>query len=244
MLKNTNSTNPIISFDHVGKSFGAEKTVALRDVSFSVAEGEFACLVGLSGSGKSTILKIIAGLESADEGTVQRPDHISMVFQNGALLPWLNVFENVALGLRAKNTPEHKVKTECLKYIDMIGLSEYADRHPHELSGGQRQRVGIARALAVDPKVLLLDEPFSSLDIRTTEELHKDLMQIWKDTNKTIVMVSHLIEEAVTLAEQVLLVKDFTIFKTFQINLPRPRREQETDFMHQVQLIRKEFFVK
>jgi len=165
-----------------------------------------------------------------------------MVFQSGALFPWLNVFENVALGLRAKNVDDKKVEIICDKYIEMAGLAGFEEKFPHELSGGQKQRVGLARALAVEPKVLLLDEPFSALDTGTTEELHKDLIKIWQQTKKTIVMVSHSIEEAVTLADRIMLMKAGVVEKTFSITLPRPRREQESDFMHDVQTIRKKFF--
>ena len=244
MEKNLNltNTNAVITFSSVGKYFKTKENVGLSDVSFSVASGEFVCLVGLSGSGKSTILRIIAGLEKESSGTVVVPENSSMVFQNGALLPWLSVFDNVALGLRALHTNEHVVTTEVAKYITMMGLDDFIHKYPRELSGGQRQRVGIARALAVNPNVLLLDEPFSALDIKTTEELHKDLIKIWQDTKKTIVMVSHSIEESVTLAERVILIKNHTLSKIFPITVARPRREQEASFMHQVEEIRKEFF--
>jgi len=243
MENDLNSTNnSIIVFKDVKKYFNPETDIALNDVSFSVERGEFVCLVGLSGSGKSTILKIIAGLEKQSSGTVNIPPDISMVFQNGALFPWLSVFDNVAFGLRARHAKETFVKEETQKYIEMMGLTLFAQKYPRELSGGQRQRVGIARALAMNPSVLLLDEPFSALDIKTTEELHKDLLKIWQETKKTIVMVSHSIEESVLLAERVILIKNHTISKIFPISIPRPRREQEASFMHQIQEIRKGFF--
>jgi NitT/TauT family transport system ATP-binding protein len=243
MENDLNSTKkPIIVFEDVEKRFNNDTEIALRDVSFSIMPGEFVCLVGLSGGGKSTILKIIAGLEKQSRGTVEIPPDISMVFQNGALFPWLSVFDNVALGLRAKHTEEHIVQKQVRTYIELMGLADFAGKYPRELSGGQRQRVGIARALAVDPSVLLLDEPFSALDVKTTEELHKDLLAIWQKTKKTIVMVSHSIEESVTLAERIVFVKDHTIRKIFSVSVARPRREQEQTFMHQVQEIRKEFF--
>lgn len=242
-------TEPIIKFENVSKKFD-EKEMALRDASFAVAPGEFVCIIGPSGGGKSTILKIIAGLEPSTSGIVTKPKNISMVFQNGALLPWLTAQENVALGLRGKMMGAHRpvsiseemIHDVCKKYLAMMGLAEFAAKYPRELSGGQRQRVGIARALAVRPAVLLLDEPFSALDPKSTEELHKDLIKIWADTKTTIVMVSHLIEEAVTLAEKIILMKNFTIDRTFTISLPRPRRENETGFAHEVSEIRREFF--
>ena len=134
------------------------------------------------------------------------------------------------------------MRATALQYIAMTGLSGFEQKYPRELSGGQRQRVGIARALAVDPSVLLLDEPFSALDPKTTEELHKDIINIWRDTKKTIVMISHLIEEAVSLADQVLLIKNHTNAKTFTIDLSRPRRDSEMEFSREVSKIRTEFF--
>jgi NitT/TauT family transport system ATP-binding protein len=232
----------LIEFFKIVKTYPGNPAPSLSEVSFNVLEGEFFCIVGPSGCGKSTVLKIIADLEKINSGEVKKPQEVSMVFQSGALLPWLNVYENVAFGLRAKNAPDKKILEECAKYIEMTGLSEFAAKYPRDLSGGQRQRVGIARALAVDPQVLLLDEPFSALDTVTTEDLHKDLLKIWHQTKKTIVMVSHSIEEAVNLADRVMLMKAGRIQQIFEIKLPYPRREQEAGFMHDVQNIRKKFF--
>ena len=243
-MQNDSNSNNIIVFDGVSKTFddGAGRETALRDVSFAVQKGEFACLIGPSGGGKSTILRLIAGLAAPTGGTITKPEHISMVFQAGALLPWLTVAENVAFGLRAKDVPEKKIASAIVDYVSMVGLAGMEGKYPRELSGGQRQRVGIARALAVEPDVLLLDEPFSALDPKTTEELHKDVIAIWTQTKKTIVMVSHLIEEAVSLADQVILIKDRTVDHIFAIDLPRPRRENEAAFAHEVMQVRKEFF--
>lgn len=229
----------IISFKNVIKEFDHVK--ALNDLTFEVEPGSLFCMVGPSGCGKSTVLKIIAGLDKQTSGEVIKPNDVAMVFQNAALFPWLNVFDNVAFGLKGKKDP-HIAKSKTLKYIEMTGLKDFEYKFPHELSGGQRQRVGIARALAVNPQVLLLDEPFSALDTGTTEELHKDLLNIWKATNKTIVMVSHSIEEAVTLADKIMLMKAGRCEQIFTITLPRPRREQEALFMRDVQIIRKKFF--
>jgi NitT/TauT family transport system ATP-binding protein len=247
-----NDINDIIVFEKVSKIYEPGNEVALRDVSFSVARGKFFCIIGPSGGGKSTILKLIAGLEKESSGNITKPSQISMVFQAGALLPWLSVFENIALGLRAKKIKgkgtEKKKETERMitltveKYIEMVGLKGMEEKYPRDLSGGQRQRVGIARALAVDPEVLLLDEPFSALDPKTTEELHKDVLKIWNETKKTIVMVSHSIEEAVSLADDILLIKNYTVDHTFAVNLPRPRQENEETFAHEVMQIRREFF--
>jgi NitT/TauT family transport system ATP-binding protein len=240
---------PVIVFDKVSKIFdeaNAVKEVALRDASFSVRKGEFLCIIGPSGGGKSTILKIIAGLERETSGRVTKPEHISMVFQSGALFPWMTVFDNVALALEMKGAEQRTnsamIKATAEKYIEMVGLASMVEKYPRDLSGGQRQRVGIARALATDPDVLLLDEPFSALDPKTTEELHQDLIKIWTATGKTIVMVSHLIEEAVSLADQILLIKNYTVEHTFLITLTRPRRENEAAFVHEVIGVRHEFF--
>ena len=231
----------MIEFKKVDKIYKGGSR-ALTDVNFKVKGGEFFCIVGASGCGKSTILKIIAGLEEATSGKVKKPKAVSMVFQSGALLPWLSVYENVALGLKAWDEDEKKVWAESQKYIEMVGLTEFVEKYPRDLSGGQRQRVGLARALAVSPEVLLLDEPFSALDTYTTEELHKDLIKIWKQTKKTIVMVSHSIEEAVSLGDRIMLMKAGRVEEIFEINFPYPRREQAAGFMHDVQQIRKKFF--
>ena len=235
---------PIIELQNVSKTYTGEKTAAISNVSFSIMPGEFVCLIGASGGGKTTILKLIAGLESQSAGTIHKPDVVAMSFQLGALFPWLSVFENVALGLRGK----HMHEVEVLRIVDRelrnVNMLAYKDKHPADLSGGQRQRVGIARALAVDPAVLLLDEPFSALDPVMTAELHDDLVRIWRQTKKTIVMVSHVIEEAVSLADRVILVKGGAIEQIFKIDLAYPRREQEAAFMHDVQKIRREFFKK
>jgi ABC-type nitrate/sulfonate/bicarbonate transport system ATPase subunit len=259
------TNNKIISFENVTKIYRPLRETALLNVNFSVAVGEFVCLIGASGGGKTTILKIIAGLEKQTFGVVKKPDNVSMVFQSGAVLPWLSVFDNIALPLQVEKESQknsatsaenqenkiarksaEKTNSEIKKIVDeqmrIMGLTEFSQKLPSALSGGQRQRVGIARALAVNPDVLLLDEPFSALDAKTTFELHADLLKIWKETGKTIVMVSHLIEEAVSLASRVLLVKNKKIAREFPINFPYPRREQQENFMSEVTKIRKEFF--
>jgi NitT/TauT family transport system ATP-binding protein len=234
--------NNSIEFDSVSKIYPDGTRPAVHDIRFSVNDGEFVCLIGASGCGKSTILKMIAGIESPTSGILKKPQEVAMTFQSGALFPWLSVFDNVAMGLRAMNVLESAVHTEVKKYIELTKLTGFEKIYPAQLSGGQRQRVGIARALAVNPKVLLLDEPFSALDAKTTAELHDDLIDIWRTTQKTIVMVSHLIEEAVSLADRVILMKEGTIAKIYPISFSYPRREQAMDFTHKVLEIRKDFF--
>ncbi len=232
----------LIEFKDVGKVYPQERTPAIHNISFSVPGGEFLCLIGPSGCGKTTVLKLIAGLETPTTGSIKKPEKVAMAFQNGALFPWLTVFENVALGLRVKGTAQAEVTHAVERELRATSMLAFHDKYPVDLSGGQRQRVGIARALAVDPAVLLLDEPFSALDPKTTAELHEDLTRIWNETKKTIVMISHLIEEAVGLAQRVILMRGGTIDSEYPITIPHPRHEQGAEFMRDVQRIRKEFF--
>lgn len=233
--------NPI-EFNKVYQTYekGSTKYV-VQNFSISVAKGEFFCIIGPSGCGKSTVLKLIAGLEKPALGEIIRPSHVGMVFQTGALLPWLTVNDNVAFAAKMKGFDQDKVMELTDKYLRMVGLEFFKNRYPRELSGGQRQRVGIARALSVESEVLLLDEPFSALDPLTTAELHKDLLQIWQKTGKTIIMVSHLIEEAVALADRIAIMKDGKLKATISINLKRPRNENQKKFVPEVQKIMKLF---
>ncbi len=240
MHNDSDSTN-VITFDKVTKFYEGELSPALRSISFDVQRGEFVCIIGASGCGKSTVLKLIAGLEQASSGGVKRPESITMCFQAGALLPWLTVFENVAFGLRNRGIVGDELKSAVDRELRAVKMQECAHKYPSELSGGQRQRVGIARALAVNPSVLLLDEPFSALDAKTTAELHDDILSIWKETKKTIVMVSHVIEEAVSLADRVILMREGSVDSIYPISLPYPRREND-GFHHDVMKIRKDFF--
>lgn len=233
--------NKVIQLQDVAKTYDGIHHPALNHINFIGFEGEFVVLVGPSGCGKSTLVKLIAGLEKESEGIVMRPDKVSMVFQSGALFPWLTVSENVEIVLEAKGVSMAQRRRKTRLYLEMTGLSEFAAKRPRELSGGQRQRVGIARALAVDPEVLVLDEPFAALDIATTEHLHSDLLKIWKETKKTVLMVSHSVEEAVTLADRVVLMSAGHITKQYDLSeLKRPRREQADRFIRDVQEIRKD----
>ena len=233
---------PIIVFKNVSKIYQHEQKWAVHSVSLSVNAGEFVSVIGPSGCGKTTLLKMIAGIESASTGDVVRPQDVAMTFQLGALFPWLTVFENAAFGLRARGIHGSKLMREVDTQLNAMNMLEFRDKYPSDLSGGQRQRVGIARALAVSPSVLLLDEPFSALDAKTIAGLHDDILAVWRETKKTIIMVSHLIEDAVALAERVILMKDGAIVKEFPITLSHPRHEQGALFMHDVVEIRKEFF--
>jgi NitT/TauT family transport system ATP-binding protein len=240
-MQNNSDLNNIVAFEQVGKIYPRGDT-ALCNISFSISPGEFACIIGPSGCGKSTVLKIIAGLEEPSSGNVTRPETISAVFQNGALFPWLSVLDNVSIGLRARNISKERANKAAEEYIKMLGLLGLETKYPRELSGGQRQRVGIARALAVKPSLLLLDEPFSALDAKTTHYLHEDLIRIWQETKVTIIMVSHLIEEAVGLGQKVILMENGDIVQTFPINIQYPRHEQGIAVLQEVQRIKKVFF--
>lgn len=184
----------IIEFDRVALLYPGETKPALRDVTFSVAQGEFVCLIGASGCGKTTILKIISGLEEQTSGTVKKPGSVAMAFQLGALFPWLTVFENAALGLRQRGASESEIERIVEKNLRAMNMHACAQKYPADLSGGQRQRVGIARALAVDPEVLLLDEPCSALDPVTTAKIEELMFQL-KDSC-TMVIVTHNMQQA------------------------------------------------
>jgi NitT/TauT family transport system ATP-binding protein len=221
----------IIDFKNVSRVYKAAKVTAIADVNFEVNEGEFFCLVGPSGCGKSTILRLIGGIEEPSLGTIEKPNEVSMVFQSGALLPWMTVEENVSLVNRGKGLSSLKIEEQTTKYLRMVDLEAFRFRYPRELSGGQRQRVGIARALAVEPKVLLLDEPFSALDPVTTDEMHAYLLKVWQETGKTIVMVSHSIEEAIFLSDRIAVMKQGSVKEIVEVDLKRPRSEESKEFL-------------
>lgn len=204
--------------------------LALDNVNISVYEGEFFVIVGPSGSGKSTLLRCLAGLDRDYEGQVYvlpsiNPSDVSFVFQQFALLPWLTVSQNIELGLIGRNV-EARMREEIIKReLDQFGLQKFAKSYPHELSAGMRQRVGIARSLATDPKILYLDEPFSELDMFTAEILRKELLDIWKSRSLTVVMVSHLIGEALEMSNKVAVLSERpgTVSKIIPNSLTRPR---------------------
>jgi len=237
---------PLISVRALSKSFSGPAGRALPvldDINLDVAEGEFVALLGRSGSGKSTLLRCIAGLMAPTEGEVlfrgQRLTgtnrETSMVFQTFALLPWLTVQQNVELGLEAQGVAPARRAERALRAIDIVGLDGYESAYPKELSGGMRQRVGFARALVVEPAAMLMDEPFSALDVLTSENLRGELLELWeghKFPTKTIVMVTHNIEEAVLLADRILVLgTNPGRIRSDMINpLARPRRRRTPDF--------------
>jgi NitT/TauT family transport system ATP-binding protein len=231
-----------LAIENVSKSFsGASGPVlALDRVSLNVGEAEFVCLVGASGCGKSTLLNIIAGLEKPDSGTVLAdgkpvtgPGRERLVmFQEPALFPWLDVFGNVLFGLKLKPNLTRKDRRDVASYyLELVGLSRFERANIHELSGGMKQRVSLARALAPNPRVLLMDEPFAALDALTREQLYGDIQRIWKARRKTIVFVTHNVREAACLGDRVLVFSPHPgrIREEFTVNLPRPRDINSVD---------------
>ncbi len=241
---------PIFEVVKVQKSFRKgerQELLALQDVDFRMYEGEIVAILGKSGSGKSTLLRILAGLDQPSEGMVYYraepvlgPVHgASMVFQTFALLPWLTVLQNVELGLEALHIPPIERRERALKAIDMIGLDGFETAYPKELSGGMRQRVGFARALVVNPDILLMDEPFSALDVLTADNLKSDLLDLWQSKKtglKAILFVTHNIEEAVLLADRIIVFSSNpgTIRAELKITLPYPRSDIDPRFRNQV----------
>ncbi|MGD9108184.1 MAG: nitrate/sulfonate/bicarbonate ABC transporter ATP-binding protein [Gammaproteobacteria bacterium] len=236
----------LIKVQKIKKLFRKDPTqemLVLDDINFAVHEGEIVALLGRSGSGKSTLLRIIAGLIKPSEGQIfyrGEPIYgpvpgITMVFQHFALMPWLTVLQNVELGLEALGVSRKERRQRALKTLDNIGLDGFESAFPKELSGGMRQRVGIARALVVNPDVLLMDEPFSALDVLTAENLRGDLLDLWaKAENKKngILLVTHNIEEAIFLADRVVILDGSPgkIRAQLEINVPHPRDEQSSEF--------------
>ncbi len=204
---------------------------ALDRVSFTVRDGEIVVLIGPSGCGKTTALRIAMGLEQASAGRVTVDGREvktcgydrGMVFQHAELLPWLTALENVMFGLEMKGARGPELRATALQYLDLVGLKDSASRRPHQLSGGMKQRVGIARALAIDPKVLLMDEPFGALDAQTRESMQAELLDIHARTHKTILFVTHDLDEAVLLADRIVVMRGGRIEETFDVPLPRPR---------------------
>jgi NitT/TauT family transport system ATP-binding protein len=236
----------IIDIKQVDKSFNKDERqqlLVLKDINFTMYEGEIVALLGKSGSGKSTLLRIIAGLLQPTRGEVYYRGNqvfspmkgIAMVFQHFALMPWLTVLQNVELGLEAQGLTRDERRERALKAIDTIGLDGFESAYPRELSGGMRQRVGFARALVVNPDLLLMDEPFSALDVLTAENLLSDLLDLWQDkkTNtKGILFVTHDIEEAAWIADRILIFGSDPghIRAQLDVTLPHPREEDDADF--------------
>ena len=228
------SARPAIRIRDLVKSFGS--LVAVDHVSLDIAPGEFFMIVGPSGCGKTTLLRILAGLESATSGTIEidvpagsnRPDN-SMVFQGDSIFPWMTVWQNAAYGLRMRKVAQKTIKDVVGHYLDRTGLTRFADYYPHQLSGGMRQRVAIARAFANDPQILLMDEPFSALDAQNKLLLQEELLHIWEEHKKTVVFITHSVDEAVLLGDRVMVMtaQPGRIKQFVTVGLARPRNIME-----------------
>lgn len=225
----------LIVFENVSKWFidGNKQVHAVDNFNLSVNKGEFVCLVGASGCGKSTLLNMVAGFTSPSRGRILLNDEpisgidprCGMIFQNYALFPWKTVLGNVEFGMKMKRIPKRQRQKEALKYIEMVGLTGFEDSYPSELSGGMRQRVTIARALANDPEILLMDEPFAALDAMTRQVLQEELLRIVDESNKTTLFITHSIDEALLLADRVIIMsaRPGRVKQDLTIDLPRPR---------------------
>ncbi len=231
-----------LTISDVTKTFqiGADAVQALRGVNLRIDKGEFVCLIGASGCGKSTLLRIIAGFEQPTSGTVSLYEKAitapgsdrGMVFQDYALFPWMTVRENISFGPRQKGWATKYIDEISSEYLHMVGLEKFADRFPHQLSGGMKQRVAIARVLANECEVLLMDEPFGALDALTRESLQQELLEIWARTKVTVIFVTHSVEEAVLLSGRVVVMTagPGRIEADVAIELARPREVSAIDF--------------
>jgi len=235
----------LIRLEGVGKSFASRhgSMSIMEGITFDVKDADFLAIVGPSGCGKSTLLRLIQGLDHPTSGQiyfrdqpVERVCHeMAMVFQNFALLPWLTVSQNVTFGLEALGWAPDRIRAQSERYISVTGLEGFEEAYPRELSGGMRQRVGLARALAVEPAVLLMDEPFSALDPLTAESLREEILQLWRDPAlppEAVVLVTHNIEEAIQLADRIVVMarRPSHLLEQVDVDLPRPRDRKSPAF--------------
>jgi len=227
-----------IRLDRLSKTFGEDdaQVVALQEFSLTVGDGEFVCIVGPSGCGKTTMLRMVAGLEKPSAGTLDvtaadpsRPLN-AMVFQEQGLFPWMTVIDNVAYGLEMRGVGKRERHERAAPFLEMIGLTRFRDHYPSQLSGGMRQRVSLARAFVADPEILLMDEPFAALDAQNKLIMQEELLRIWEGTHKTVLFITHAIDEAISLGDRIVVmtaqpgrIKEIVTIDQF----PRPRRPVE-----------------
>lgn len=233
----------IVSIENVTRVFEKEEgttLTALEDVCLEIRDKEIICFVGPSGCGKTTLLRILAGLDTATRGDVRldgeaitEPDpKIGMVFQEYSLFPWRNVIENISFGLEMKGMPPAERRAAAEHYLGLVGLEEFRSSYPYELSGGMRQRVAIARAIANEPEVLLMDEPFGALDAQTRNLMQKELLSIWEQTKKTILFVTHSVDEAVYIADRIVIfsARPGSVQEIIDVPWTRPRDRTSPEF--------------
>jgi NitT/TauT family transport system ATP-binding protein len=228
-------TEPVLRVDGVGVAFGtgADRVSAIEDVTFSVARGEFVTIVGASGSGKTTLLRTIDGLVPCASGRIEIDGHAvrgpgrdrAFVFQSDCLLPWRTILDNVAFSVEVRGVAKAAARETARRYLVLTGLADVERRFPSELSGGMRQRVNLARALAVDPEMLLMDEPFAALDAQTREVMQMELLEIWQRSRKTVLFVTHQLEEAAYLGDRVIVLssRPGRVRAAVEIPFARPR---------------------
>ncbi|MDQ5841590.1 MAG: ABC transporter ATP-binding protein [Chloroflexota bacterium] len=221
---------PAVALERVTKRYAGENgLLALDGISLKVRPGEFLTLVGASGCGKSTLLNLVSGLDQPTSGSVEVDGHAAFMFQDHALFPWLSALDNVATPLRLKGVGKKAREAQAREYLAAVHLADFADRRPHELSGGMRQRVAIARTLATQAPVLLMDEPFGSLDAMTRDLLHDELESIWRERKLTVLFVTHNVREAVRLGDRVVLLssRPGRIVAEYDVAFDRPRRIED-----------------
>ncbi len=226
----------ILEVKNLGKQFNSQQglVTALKDINFKTHRREFVCVIGASGCGKSTLIRILAGLESPSSGEVlldhkpvfePGPDR-GMVFQGYTLFPWLSVKDNVMFGLQMQGLNRATAESEAMNWIELVGLEKFSKAYPHQLSGGMKQRVAIARALANKPRILLMDEPFGALDAQTRGKMQANLIEIWRNIDITIVFITHDLDEAIYLADRILVLKAHPgeVQEMIEVSVPRPRQ--------------------
>ncbi|MBL1099924.1 ABC transporter ATP-binding protein [Streptomyces coffeae] len=228
----TIAADPAVRIDHVHKAFGRAGAVqpVLDDINLTVRPGEFVCILGASGCGKSTLLNLIANLDKPTAGTIEVPGgRPALMFQEHALFPWLTAGKNIELALRLRGVPRPDRRPEAERLLELVRLGGSYGKRVHELSGGMRQRVAMARALAQDSRVLLMDEPFAALDAITRDVLHDELTRIWSETGVSVLFVTHNVREAVRLAQRVVLLssRPGRVVRDWAVDIPQPRRIED-----------------
>jgi NitT/TauT family transport system ATP-binding protein len=231
-----------VRVEHVTKKFTTHKgeVTALEDVNLEIYNGQFVCILGPSGCGKTTLHRMIGGLDVPTSGTITIGGRVvdgpspkmTMVFQEYSLYPWRTIAENVGIGLEMNDVSLRKRRTAVINELKRVGLENFADSYPYELSGGMRQRAAVARAFVTDPAVMLMDEPFGALDAQTRNKMQRELLNIWQETKKTILFVTHSVDEAVYLADKIVILtpRPGTVHRIDEIDLPRPRDRTSVEF--------------